>query len=150
MNEFKRFEDKGLKLDKDRVLTYSQLQCPYGCRYCFAGDMDSNQQRNVEYLTKKQYELLFNLPSHINIIMLGCDTEFFQPSAKAIDVLNRLSNLDKNISVVTKMSLPDNIIKSISSIKMGIPLPFLNHYLAYSHLNNGSLKFPIQLKELIL
>lgn len=37
-----QFEEKGLKLDKDRVLTYSQLSCPFGCRYCFVDDLNFN------------------------------------------------------------------------------------------------------------
>lgn len=71
------FGKEGLIIDKERVLTYSELSCPFDCRYCFVGDMDTNQQRNVPYLTEQQFGLIEQLPEEVSLIMLGCDTEFF-------------------------------------------------------------------------
>ena len=41
--EFKEFEERGLKIDKERVLTYSKLSCP------LEGAADA-----VEYLRRKE------------------------------------------------------------------------------------------------
>lgn len=48
------FEEEGIKIDKDRVLTYSHLSCPLDCKYCFIDDLRFNQLKNVAYLTEKQ------------------------------------------------------------------------------------------------
>ena len=39
------YEQHGLKIDRDRVLTYSQLSCPLECRYCFVNDLNFNQKK---------------------------------------------------------------------------------------------------------
>lgn len=43
----KKYDEAGLKIDKNRVLTYSQLSCPLECTYCFVNDMTTNQNKNV-------------------------------------------------------------------------------------------------------
>ena len=111
-----KFEQKGLVLDKERVLTYSQLFCPLECRYCFAGDLQFEQQNGVAYLTAEQLELLRMLPDEIKLIMLGCDTEFFQNHADALNTLEVLSGLGRNISLVTKMYLPPDFIKKLKDV----------------------------------
>jgi len=110
------FEKEGLKIDQDRVLTYSQLSCPLECKYCFVGDMNYNQKRNVSYLTPEQSKLLEKLPKEINLIMLGCDTEFLQSPKEALEILDKLSNIHKDISVITKLSLTPDFIKKLKDI----------------------------------
>lgn len=111
-----KFDEEGLVLDKDRVLTYSKLVCPFECRYCFTEDLNSVQEKGVVYLSEKQHELLANLPEEIKTIMLGCDTEFFQNKDEAIDILKKLSGLGKDISIITKLSLSDNIVNELKAI----------------------------------
>ena len=111
-----RFENAGLKLDKDRVLTYSQLSCPLDCEYCFVDDMNYNQKKNVAYLSGEQIELLKQLPEEINLIMLGCDTEFFQSKRNSIEILEELSDLNKDISVITKLSLSSDLIQKMKEV----------------------------------
>jgi DNA repair photolyase len=110
------FEKHGLKIDKEHVLTYSKLICPLGCTYCFVDEMTQEQERDVSYLSPEQIVLLQNLPEHVKLIMLGCDTEFFQNREDAIDILNKLKNFGKDISVITKLSLSEAYIKEISLI----------------------------------
>jgi DNA repair photolyase len=112
----KKFEEEGFVFDKERVLIYSQLYCPLGCRYCFTGDLKSNQRKDVAYLSERQIELLKQLPNKVKLIMLGCDTEFFQDPANALRALERLSNLDRDISLVTKMYLAPNLIKKLKDL----------------------------------
>lgn len=81
------FEKAGLKIDEDRVLTYSQLSCPLECKYCFVEDLNPDQKRNVAYLSEKQLELLKELPEEVKTIMLGCDTEFFQSKEDSLKIL---------------------------------------------------------------
>lgn len=126
----KIFEKEGLKIDKERILTYSQLSCPLDCRYCFVEDMNFNQKRDVAYLTEKQFELLGQLPEQIDTIMLGCDTEFFQSKKDSLEVLEKLSDLNKDISVVTKLSLPKDFIKKLKGID--IKLNQHNNFLSFS------------------
>ncbi len=114
--EHQEFENHGLKIDKERVLTYSRLVCPLDCTYCFVNEMTQEQEKSVSYLTTEQINLLRNLPEHIRLIMLGCDTEFFQNKKDALSVLNALKNLGKDISVITKLPLSGEYIKEISLI----------------------------------
>jgi DNA repair photolyase len=110
------FEKHGLKIDKERVLTYSKLICPLNCTYCFVDEMTREQEKGVSYLSPEQINLLQNLPEHIKLIMLGCDTEFFQNKKNALDVLNKLKSLKKDISVITKLPLSETYIKEIAII----------------------------------
>jgi sulfatase maturation enzyme AslB (radical SAM superfamily) len=34
-----QYESANLKIDKDRVLTYSNIACPLDCKYCFANEI---------------------------------------------------------------------------------------------------------------
>jgi len=110
------FEQKGLKLDKDRVLTYSQLNCPLDCKYCFVEDMNFNQKKDVAYLSDEQLELIGKLPEEIKMIMLGCDTEFFQSRDGSLKILEKLSELNKDIAVITKLALSEDFIGKIREI----------------------------------
>lgn len=110
------FNKYGLIIDQDRVLTYSQLSCPFGCRYCFVENINFNQIPNTAYLTSKQQELMSQLPPEITLIMLGCDTEFFQSKNSSLKILNQLCALNKDISVITKIALPENFLKQLKDI----------------------------------
>ncbi|MFH1207899.1 MAG: radical SAM protein [Patescibacteria group bacterium] len=114
--EREQFEHDGLKLDKNRVLTYSQLSCPFNCRYCFVEDMNYNQKRKVSYLSEKQFELIEHLPEEINLIMLGCDTEFFQSRANSLTILERLASVEKDLSVITKLPLAPEFIDNLKKV----------------------------------
>ncbi len=111
-----KFEQRGLVLDKERVLTYSKLYCPLECRYCFSGDLQFEQQKGVAYLSAEQLELMRVLPDEIRLIMLGCDTEFFQNRTDALNTLEELSGLGRNISLVTKMYLTPDFIKKLKDV----------------------------------
>lgn len=114
--ENSEFEKNGLKIDKERVLIYSKLLCPLNCMYCFVNEMTQEQERGISYLSLEQSNLLKNLPENVKLIMLGCDTEFFQNKKDAIDILNKLKVLNKDISVITKLPLSGEFIKEISLI----------------------------------
>lgn len=111
------FEKSGLVFDKERVLTYSKLLCPLDCRYCFVENLaSSNQKEKVSYLSNEQVELLGNLPEETNLIMLGCDTEFFQNREDALALLHRLADLRKDVSAITKLAIPSRYIEQLSLI----------------------------------
>jgi len=76
--DLEKFEEKGLKIDKERILTYSGLICPLNCKYCFTEDLSQKKEWSNEYLSEEQFDLLNELPKEIKTIMIGCDTEFFQ------------------------------------------------------------------------
>lgn len=78
--------------------------------------MNFNQSSNVPYLTEKQKELLKKLPDNITLIMIGCDTEFLQNKENAIEVLNFLSELKRDISLITKLPISDNFIDELVKI----------------------------------
>ena len=124
------FEEEGLKINKERVLTYSQLSCPFDCAYCFVEDLNFNQQEGVSYLSDKQFELLGQLPENIKLVMLGCDTEFFQSKDESLDILNKLSKLNKDISVVTKMYLGKDFLGELKEIDS--ELNKNGHFFAFS------------------
>ncbi|MBI2475597.1 hypothetical protein HYV69_04225 [Candidatus Uhrbacteria bacterium] len=42
--EYTEFEKNGLKIDNERVLTYSKLSCPFDCTYCFVDGMTQEQE----------------------------------------------------------------------------------------------------------
>ena len=48
--------------------------------------------------------------------MLGCDTEFLQDIIQALHILERLSVMGKDISVITKLSLNDKFIANLARI----------------------------------
>lgn len=114
--EKRQFNEAGLVFDKERVLTYSRLVCPLDCRYCFVNDLHGDQQRGVSYLSEQQAELLQQLPEEISLIMLGCDTEFFQRRDDALKILQNLSRLGKDISVITKLALTTPFIRRLGEI----------------------------------
>jgi DNA repair photolyase len=115
-SEKKTFEEAGLKIEDDRVLTYSKLSCPLGCTYCFVDDMNFNQERGVAYLSDEQDELLSRLPEEVRTIMLGCDTEFFQQKEEAIQILEKLAEQDRDLSVVTKLPLSKEYIQKMKVV----------------------------------
>lgn len=116
INHFEKFEQQGIKIDQERALTYSKLSCPFGCNYCFVDEMNQEQSKGVIYLDDKQLELLKNLPEQVKLIMLGCDTEFFQNKKEALEILEKLSGLGKDISVITKIPLSDEYVSSLFAI----------------------------------
>jgi DNA repair photolyase len=119
-NSFETFEQHGLKIDKERVLTYSKLSCPLGCTYCFVDEMSQEQSRKVSYLTEPQIKLLQNLPEQVKLIMLGCDTEFFQNKKESIEILKKLSTFRKDVSVITKLPLSEEFINILGDINTEI------------------------------
>ncbi|OGN32928.1 MAG: hypothetical protein A3I39_02350 [Candidatus Yanofskybacteria bacterium RIFCSPLOWO2_02_FULL_47_9b] len=112
----KKYDEAGLKIDHERVLTYSQLSCPLECAYCFVNDMTTNQQKEVAYLTENQIDLLENLPEEIRLIMLGCDTEFFQNKPQSLDILRRISKFGRDISMITKIPISEVMVADIKRI----------------------------------
>ncbi len=109
------FEKEGLHLEKERVLTYSKLFCPLGCKYCFAEDLEGRSGDKVSYLSEDQLNALEKIPPEISLIMLGCDTEFFQSKEGSLEILERLSHSDRDISIVTKMDLDSDFVKSLKN-----------------------------------
>lgn len=112
------FERHGFKIDKDRVLTYSQLSCPLDCKYCFVDDMNSNQEKGVAYLTEEQLKIIGDLPEEIKLIMLGCDTEFFQHKEESLKILERIAQYKKDISVITKLPLSKDFVSKLKNIDL--------------------------------
>jgi DNA repair photolyase len=106
------FQKENLVIESDRVLVYSKMICPLGCRYCFVEDLERRcgDIRNV-YMSPAQLELLGKLPENVRMIMLGCDTEFFQDEDEAERVLREVSVLGKDVSVITKLNLSERMIK---------------------------------------
>ena len=115
-NPFEKFEQQGIKIDQERALTYSKLSCPFGCTYCFVDEMNQEQSKGAVYLDDQQLELLKNLPEQVKLIMLGCDTEFFQNKKEALEILEKLSVLGKDISVITKIPLSEEYVNSLLEI----------------------------------
>ena len=147
------FEKEGLKIEGKRLLTYSQLSCPLDCKYCFVEDLNFNQKRRVAYLSEKQFSLLSELPEEINIVMLDCDTEFFQDRQQSIKILKRLVELKRDISVVTKLSLPVKFIEELSNIeqKLNTNGNFLIFSMSIPTLNSATIwepKAPVPLKRI--
>ena len=115
--ELLRYESASLVIEKDRVLTFSNISCPLGCRYCFANEIVRHFQDNKgAYLSEEQFQLLEQLPPDITSIMLGCDTEFLQNKTQALRTMVRLSTIGKDLSVITKLSLDDELIASLARI----------------------------------
>ncbi|MCB9812147.1 radical SAM protein [Candidatus Nomurabacteria bacterium] len=140
--EKKPFENAGLKIEGDRVLTYSKLSCPLDCTYCFVDDMNFNQERGVAYLSQEQYDLLNRLPKEVKTIMLGCDTEFFQQKEEAIQILENLAEQGRDLSVVTKLPLSkeyiqrmrdvsDEVSKNGNVFTFSVSLPCINSSLVW-------------------
>lgn len=48
--------------------------------------------------------------------MLGCDTEFFQSKKDSVEILEKLSNFNKDISVITKIPVSKNFIEKLKHI----------------------------------
>lgn len=116
VDPFEKFEQQGIKIDQERALIYSKLSCPFGCTYCFVDEMNQEQSKGAVYLDDQQLELLKNLPEQVKLVMLGCDTEFFQNKKEALEILEKLSRLGKDISVVTKMPLSEEDADLLSEI----------------------------------
>jgi len=114
--EFEKFEEQGLKIDKNRVLTYSNIICPLDCVYCFSKELNREPQKDIVYLNEEQLKLLKNLPEMIDLVMLGCDTEFFNSKIKPLETLRKLIFLNKDIAIVTKKFLSAHTIEELKKI----------------------------------
>ncbi|MDR1410129.1 MAG: radical SAM protein [Oscillospiraceae bacterium] len=115
--EFSRYEALNLKIDEDRVLTYSNIACPLDCKYCFANEIiRGHENEDGIYLSEEQFGLLEQLPADIKTVMLGCDTEFLQDKTQALQILKRLTAISKDISVITKLPLDDKFIAELAEI----------------------------------
>ncbi len=110
------FQKENLVIESDRVLVYSKMFCPLDCKYCFVEDLNNERNGQNIYLSPEQALLLERLPENVKTIMLGCDTEFFLDEKEAIRVLKIVSVLGKDISMITKLSLSDNLINFIKEI----------------------------------
>ncbi len=110
------FEQAGLKIDKERVLTYSNIRCPFDCSYCFADDLSIERNEEVAYLSEEQVELLGKLPENVSMIMLGCDTELFLDFDDALRTIDAVSSFGKDISVVTKVPLNKSEIDKLREV----------------------------------
>ena len=64
--------------------------------------------------------MLENLPSEIDLIMLGCDTEFFQNQREAISILKKVSKFGKDISMITKIPIAETLLDEISEVHMEV------------------------------
>lgn len=78
--------------------------------------MTTNQEKDVAYLTESQIDLLRRLPEEVKLIMLGCDTEFFQNKNQAIKILRELSGFGRDISMVTKIPISEAMVSEIREI----------------------------------
>lgn len=111
-----KFEQHGLVIEGDRILSYSKLICPLDCKYCFTENLNDAQNSNAVYFPEKQFELLKESSEEIKTIMLGCDTEFFLNKNEALATIKRLSSLNKDISVITKLSLDSEFIENLKLV----------------------------------
>jgi len=116
VNKDKDFESNGLKIDQERVLTFSKMRCPLDCSYCFTEDLNIESNEDGTYLSEGQLMLLRKLPDNIKSIMLGCDTEFFIDKQKSIEIIENLLESKKDISIVTKLFLPPDFVARLSAI----------------------------------
>lgn len=119
-----------LVIEQDRVLVFSGLGCPFKCKYCFTEHLAPCRSEKKDYLPENQIAKLKELPSSVNAIMLGCDTEFFQNRNNALDILKKLSPLGKDLSVVTKSVLPVDYIAKLVEVNKN--LGARNNLLAFS------------------
>ena len=54
-----QYEQASLKIDEDRVLTYSNIAYPLGCEYCFANEIiRGHENEKGVYLSEEQFGLL--------------------------------------------------------------------------------------------
>jgi DNA repair photolyase len=141
------FEQKGLIIEKDRVLTYSKLICPLECKYCFVEALNNDQQKRVAYLSEEQLTLLSQLPINVRTIMLGCDTEFLQNRKEALSVLEKLVLLGKNISIITKLTPDQDFINKLKIfnqrlVRQGNVLTFSISIPCVDSSSNWELKVP--------
>jgi len=111
------YESANLTIDEDRVLTYSNIACPLDCKYCFSNDLIRGyENESGVYLSEEQFDLLEQLPPDVSTIMLGCDTEFLLDKPQAIRVLERLSTMGKDLSVITKLPLSEEYVLRLAEI----------------------------------
>jgi DNA repair photolyase len=114
--ESARYEKSNITINKDRALTYSGIACPLNCNYCFALDAIYEGNNCGELLSDEQLVLLKQLPQEITTIRLGCDTEFLYNEREAAETLNRLVEIGKNISIITKLSVDDSLMGILAEV----------------------------------
>ena len=115
--ERSQYNNVNLTIDEDRVLTFSNIACPLDCKYCFSNDLIRGyENESGVYLSEEQFALLEQLPPEVTTIMLGCDTEFLLDKSQAIDVLERLSTMGKDLSVITKLPLSEEYVAMLAAV----------------------------------
>jgi DNA repair photolyase len=110
------------KLDKGRiVVSTGGGACPLACAYCytFSGDFRVFPKKMPEEIVSD----LSSFSNHIDLVQLGCDTELFLDQKRAVDLVDRLSYLRKDISFATKMYLSDRTIDSLADASKRMRTP---------------------------
>lgn len=83
--------------------------CRFGCTYCFAQFAQYEQPR-----TLREIEARPELVDHIDVIYPACDTDLFARRDYE-DVLERVTNLRKSISISTKASVGRRAISALQT-----------------------------------
>jgi|GEM_PF-1172348 len=89
--------------------------CKFKCKYCFAAEPSYNP--NSSTLSTDTIQVLRERVNDYDVLMLSCDTELFQNPHVALNTLNELVTLGKDITFSTKMILGPVILSRLSEIQ---------------------------------
>jgi DNA repair photolyase len=91
--------------------------CAIGCKYCYIYAEDYKLYSKKD--NQKIYDEIVPIVDRIDLLQLGCDTELFTPkrTKNTLDLIKKLSYLNKDISFATKMTLSDDAISELANIR---------------------------------
>jgi len=89
--------------------------CKFKCQYCFAAE--TSYIPNLSILSENTIQVLRERENDYDILMISCDTELFQNPHTALNTLNKLVPLGKDITFSTKMILGPAILNLLSEIQ---------------------------------
>jgi DNA repair photolyase len=103
------------KVCDNRIMVSFGEKCAFKCKYCYTSAPTFENYPNRD--TDQIVDAIRDFPDkNFENIYVSCDMEAFVDQKRAIELIEKLATLDKDIHFTTKMNLSDTTIRSIARI----------------------------------
>lgn len=96
------------------LLTLQKKRCPFGCTYCFASFTQYDRPLTLEEVEEHPAVL-----KDVDVVYPSCDIDLFALK-DPIGVLERVSRLERSVSVSTKAKLSEEVVLCLANVARSI------------------------------